>query len=696
MSWTNRKWVFAGLLAALLGACTTPSAPPNTLSGSVRLNLGGSGLSLPVLSTLERPTESTEIGWVPGEVIVKFRPGVSLQRLERLNAGGLELQRVRRLALENVELYRASASASVEAVARGLAARADVEWAQPNYLLRATATPNDPAYVAQWHYPAINMAQAWDAERGISNPVTVAVIDTGVLVRHPDLQGKVLPGYDFISDPRNSNDGDGRDPNADDPGDAPGEQSSYHGSHVGGTVAATTDNGAGVAGVSWGARILPVRVLGVQGGTVADIADSLVWAAGGAVQGVPANPNPAQVINMSLGGPRPCRDTPAYQEAINVAVGRGSIVVVAAGNSNQDTAGFTPASCSSVITVGATQFSGQRARYSNFGKRIDLMAPGGDVRADLNGDNYPDGVLSLGKNDQNGEFVYAFENGTSMAAPHVAGVIALMKSRDPSLNAARALDILRRTARPLTAAACTGQGPAQTPSDCGAGLIDAAAALQALGGSSPGPGPQPDFSLSLNPNSLSLRPGSSATVNLTVTGSGGFSGPVNFALSGQPSGVVGTFANGRLTLTTSPNLAAGSYALIVQGQGGGLSRSATLTLTVSSGSGSRPSVQGTFVLACFYLGNDCDSVKSRITQAVGSGTLASYGFTELAVGEYLMIAWKDSDGNEDINDGDFLGVYTQNGNAALVRPGSRNLDIPMEMVVSTNSDAARRLKTFLR
>jgi serine protease len=692
------KIFFTTALALLVAACNTTTEPQaGTLSGSVRLNIGQTYGAVPIVQTLPRPTPLSELGFVAGEVLVKFKSNVATQRLERLSADAATLQRVRSLALGNVVLYRSNTTASTQILVSALARRADVVWAQPNYIFLPLATPNDPAYSAQWHYPAINLPKAWELEKGNSRPVTVAVIDTGVLVNHPDLQGKLLPGFDFISNPQNAGDGNGRDNNPDDPGDDPNGQSSYHGSHVAGTVAANSNNGTGVAGVSWGAKILPVRVLGSQGGTVADIADAIVWASGGMVQGTPNNPNPAHVINMSLGGARPCTDTPAYQEAINVALGRGSMIVVAAGNNNQDTSGFTPASCSGVMTVGATQFSNQRAPYSNFGKRIDVMAPGGDTKADLNGDNHPDGVLSLGKNDQTGEFAYFFENGTSMAAPHVAGVVALMKAKDPSLNTARALDVLKRTARPLSAEACTGQGSSLGSGDCGAGLIDAAAALEALNGGN-NTNPQPDFSISPNPTSLSLKAESSATINLNVSGTNGFTGAVNFTLSGQPNGITGSFNNTVLTLNSTANVAGSTYALTIQGQSGNLTRSANLTLSVTTGNTSRPSVQGTYVLACHYLGNDCDTVKSRITQVVGSSSIASYGFTDLIAGEYLMIAWKDSDNNQDINTGDFVGVYTENGNFVLVKPNRKNLEIPLELVIdSTNStDAMRRIRAMWR
>lgn len=441
------KNIFAGLAGALVltmaacgggngGGTNPPPAAGDTLSGTVRL--GGSGSSAALPSSPHLFTAGRE-EFVPGEVIVRFKPGLSVQSVGSLSVNGVSLQRVRALGLVDTSLYRTNTdSAGTLRLVQGLKARGDVLWAQPNFIQRALKTPNDSFYSYQWHYPAINLSQAWDLEDGTSNPVTVAVVDTGVLVQHPDFAGKLLPGYDFITDPRQSNDGDGRDSNADDPGDSPGGDSSYHGSHVAGTIAAATNNGLGTAGISWGAKIVPVRVLGVGGGTLADIADGMLWAAGLSVAGVPANPNPAQILNMSLGGKGRCADSPAYQDVIDQLVAQGTIVVVAAGNSNMDAADFRPASCSGVITVGATEYQNARAPYSNFGPRIDVMAPGGDTGTDLNNDGKPDGVLSEHRDDKTNDYDYIFYNGTSMAAPHVAGVIALMKSKKPGLTGAEA------------------------------------------------------------------------------------------------------------------------------------------------------------------------------------------------------------------------------------------------------------------
>jgi len=674
---------------ALLAACgggnggTNPPPASNTLSGTVRL---GNKASSAQIASSGRLLSSDQEEFVPGEVIVRFKPSLSVQSVSSLSVGGVSLQRVRALGLESTGLYRASTdTAGTLRLVQGLRARGDVLWAQPNFIQRALKTPNDEFYPYQWHYPAINLPQAWDIEDGTSSPVTVAVVDTGVLVQHPDFAGKLLPGYDFITDPRQSNDGDGRDANADDPGDEPGGDSSYHGSHVAGTIAAATNNGTGTAGISWGAKIVPVRVLGVGGGTLADIADGMLWAAGVSVAGIPANPNPAQILNMSLGGKGRCADSPAYQDVINQLLAKGIIVVVAAGNSNEDAANFRPASCSGVITVGATEFQNARARYSNFGPRIDLMAPGGDVQADLNNDNFADGVLSEHRNDAKNDYDYVFYNGTSMAAPHVAGVIALMKSKKPALTVAEALDILRRTAHPLDGTACTGQGPDSHPgSDCGAGLIDAFAALQALDGGG-GTNPNPDFTLSLLPNSLVIPPGSSANTTLTVTRSGGFSDSLSLSLKGAPNGVTGSLNpsgnSATLTLNVAASVKPGSYALTLEAAGGGKTKTASLSLAVGT-SAAKPTLEGAYVIACFYLGNDCDQIKSRIIQVKGQ-TSGPYSFGDLAAGDYLLFGWKDLDGDKDVSAGDYLGAYVENGQIALVRPSKSGLNFALEEVQGT-------------
>lgn len=349
--------------------------------------------------------------------------------------------------------------------------------------MQIMATPSDPNYNQQWHYyestGGLNLPTAWDSSTGAG--VVVAVIDTGY-TSHSDLNANLLPGYDMISSASIANDGNGRDSDARDTGDATAanecndgrgaRRSSWHGTHVAGTVAAVTNNGRGIAGVAYNAKVVPIRALGKCGGRTSDIADGIIWAAGGSVPGVPSNPNPAKVINLSLGGAGACGSQ--TQAAINRAVSLGATVVVAAGNSNRNASNATPANCSNVVTVAAVGRNGGRASYSNFGSVVDIAAPGGDQRTGAS-----DGVLSTinsGTGAPAGES-YAYYQGTSMATPHVAGAVALMYSLDSSLTPAGVESILKSTARSFPA----------TCNSCGRGIVDAAAAVAAVGGTTPPP-----------------------------------------------------------------------------------------------------------------------------------------------------------------------------------------------------------------
>ena len=352
--------------------------------------------------------------------------------------------------------------------------------------------PNDPGYADQWHYKdgpnGINAEPAWDLSTG--EGVVVAVLDTGITA-HSELDGQQVPGYDFIIDTEVSVDGDGRDADPSDPGDWHSgecnifgipEDSSWHGTHVAGTVAAATNNGAGVAGVAFGAKVQPVRVLGKCGGYESDIIDAVTWASGGSVTGVPDNANPAEVINLSLGGSGAC--SVAEQAAYTAAAGRGTTVVVAAGNSGADAANYSPASCDDVITVSAVGPTGL-ADYSNFGSVVDVAAPGGSgvVPAE---DNVLS-TLNLGTQGPTTEG-YAWYAGTSMAAPHVAGIVALMQSAaETPKTPAEVKKILENTAY------ANGGFPAGCDYDapCGTGVVDARAAVAVANGSEPLPADPP-------------------------------------------------------------------------------------------------------------------------------------------------------------------------------------------------------------
>ncbi len=427
------------------------------------------------------------------------------------NGRALGLTSLRRLAVgpEVIQSNRPLDHAEAETLMRQLAADPNVEYVEVDQRMTIALTPNDPSLSSQWAFgtttAGINVRPAWDQATGTG--VVVAVIDTGI-TSHPDLNANVLPGYDFISVAADARDGNGRDSNPADEGDwaaanecysgSPASNSSWHGTHVAGTIAAVTNNSTGVAGTAFNAKILPVRVLGKCGGYTSDIADAITWASGGTVSGVPANTTPAEVINMSLGGSGTCSTT--YQNAINGAVGRGTTVVVAAGNSAANVSGSVPANCANVIAVAATTSSRAKASYSNYGTGIDISAPGSSIQSTLNSGTTTPGSAS-----------YASYNGTSMATPHVAGVVALMQSVAPTpLTPAQVESTIKSTAASFS---CS-QG-------CGAGLLDANAAVTAaLGGGTTTP-----------PTGNTLQDG------VPVTGLGASSGSeLNYTVT-VPSGV---------------------------------------------------------------------------------------------------------------------------------------------------------------
>nr|WSX54841.1 S8 family serine peptidase [Streptomyces sp. NBC_00974] len=386
-----------------------------------------------------------------------------------------------------VSLGGATAPADAAAVMDQFRADPDVAYVEPDSRAYALAVaPDDTEYAKQWDLfepvAGMNVQAAWDKSTG--SGVTVAVIDTGY-VAHSDVAANIVAGYDFISTASAARDGNGRDNNPADQGDwsaaeecgtgSKASDSSWHGTHVAGTIAAAANNAKGVAGIAYNAKIQPVRVLGKCGGATSDIVDAITWASGGSVAGVPANATPAKVINMSLGGSGAC--TSSYQNAINAAVGRGTTVVVAAGNSNADAAGFTPASCNNVINVAASNRTGDRSFYSNFGAIIDVAAPGGETRraTDTPGTvtTPENGILSSLNSGTTtpGAEIYKPYQGTSMAAPHVAGLAALLAAAKPSLTPAQIEAAIKANARPL-AGNCTG--------GCGSGLADAAATVTAV------------------------------------------------------------------------------------------------------------------------------------------------------------------------------------------------------------------------
>ncbi len=335
----------------------------------------------------------------------------------------------------------------------------------------------EPYWSVQWNLGStwgIKAPQAWPLSTGVG--AVVGIIDTGITA-HPDLSGSstaivggdVLPGYDFISNAAAAHDGGGRDA---DPTDVyPG--SSFHGTHVAGIIGARLD-GQGVVGTAPGVRVQPLRTLGEGGGSEADIMAAMRWGAGLTVPGMSANPTPDDVLNLSLGGTSSCSF--AMQQTVNDVLAKGVAIVVAAGNSHQAVATSQPANCKGVIRVAATGATGQLAGYSNYGTPmlpVTVAAPGGS--SEPNPANGRTGEVVSTSNDGTtgvGNPTYISMAGTSMAAPHVSGVVALLKSARPSLTPAQLTAILQRSASALSSAC--------DPSVCGAGIVDAAAAVADL------------------------------------------------------------------------------------------------------------------------------------------------------------------------------------------------------------------------
>ena len=441
-------------------------------------------------------------------LIVKLRDSSSLRtqvatmmRVDRFTAAaaaaGVALTHQREMALgaHVMALDRRMSVAEAAAIAARLEQNPDVEFAQPDIRRHPLRTTDDPDLGAQFYLGAsassgIDAFTAWDVTTGSPN-VVVAVVDTGYLP-HADLAGRILPGYDFISVPLVANDGDGRDTDASDPGDwmtaadvaspffkgagCTVEDSSWHGTGVTGIIAANSNNGQWLAGIDWAAKILPVRVLGKCGGDDSDILDGIAWAAGLSVPGVPPNPYPAQVINLSIGGPGDC--SPAYHSVLGAALSHGitRAIVAAAGNESADVSTSAPANCTEVIAVAATTRFGSLASYSNFGTGVALSAPGGDS---------PLGSGGIAVLFNHGTTVpdvdtWAKGAGTSYSAPMVSAVASLVLGIAPTLDASHLRALLVSTATPFPG------GVDCDTSRCGAGIVNAhAAVVAALAGAPP-------------------------------------------------------------------------------------------------------------------------------------------------------------------------------------------------------------------
>lgn len=462
-----------------------------------------------------------------GEVLVKPRAGFELQDdlsrrgLSRIDQIGDDVLQVA-ADLGAITDENARARTTV-ALVRSLAASPRVEYAELNRLRRAYGglppfVPNDPFIALQWHYELIRLPEAWaEVQNFVTAPgpdVLVGVIDTGRRP-HPDLDANTLVAgyeYDFISSSSSAGDGNGPDANAFDPGDGQGLiPSSYHGTHVAGTIAAVCDNAVGVTGVgsvpvgmpaTSRVKVVHLRVLGTDGGTDADIARSLRYAAGLQNPGYPLITTKLDIVNMSLGGPG---SSASVQNAVNAARNNQVTIFAASGNENSGVPSY-PAAYTNVISVAAVDQNSVRSPYSNFHASVDLCAPGGDTSVDSNGDGYVDGVLST-LIDGAGVGNYVFYQGTSMACPHAAGLAAMMKVVSPALLSAEIEADLISSATDL--------GVVGRDNLYGFGLINALRAVQVAG-----TGTEATPVLGANPSTLNFAPDTSE-LTLSLVNLGG-------------------------------------------------------------------------------------------------------------------------------------------------------------------------------
>jgi serine protease len=592
-----------------------------------------------------------------GEVIVRFRAdaatlkqhalsgnakaeAVSAVLAKRAAALGTRVGRTLEAGApvgERMQVVR-QAGADAAELAQRLAADPDVEFAEPNGRQRRlqAVPPNDPLYplisrqpngpdAGQWYLrrpdttfrSSIDIETAW--ARGFGNAgVVVAVLDTGVRFEHPDLGrvangGRLLPGYDFVTDTTVANDGDGRDADPSDPGDwiataeagvgmfsdCEASDSSWHGTATSSLVGAATQNAVGMAGVAPGVLVLPVRVLGKCFGRDSDIQAAMRWAAGIHVDGVPDNPNPAKVLNLSLGSTGAC--SAGYQAAVDEVVARGVVIVAAAGNSAGEPVG-TPANCNGVLAVGAVRHAGSKVGFSDLGSQIAISAPGGNcINIGINEPClYPIlAALNAGLTTPQGAIwsdSYDYTVGTSFSAPLVAGAVGLMLSQNAALTVTQVKTLLQGTVRPFptnTGSAgtlacnvpakgvqqlecyCPNPGGANYPL-CGAGMLDAGSAVNAAAAGL--------AVIDVTPGAASALRGQAVTLSSTrsVAAAGRTIASWNWTLvsgGGAVSAFTGGVTGASATLTPT---AVGTFVVrLTATDTAGASNTATVSVTVS-------------------------------------------------------------------------------------------------------------------
>lgn len=542
---------------------------------------------------------------------------------------------------------------------KALRTRADVASADLNYIRRPLLVPNDTLYPSQWNLAMTNLPAAWDLTQG-SADVVVAVVDSGVLAAHPDLAGRLCTptedcaGYDFVSDPTSGADSDGIDSDPEDPGVGVGQSVAFHGTQIAGILGAVGDNSIGVAGVDWTSRIMPVRVVGTLGGTSYDLIQGVRYAAGLSNDSGTTPLKIANIINLSLGGNGYSQ---VEQDLFNQVYAAGIFVFASAGNTTTNIPLY-PATYSGVVSVSAVDFNKALAPYSNYGAAVDVAAPGGDLNTDLNSDLIPDGILSTsGDGLIPLDYNYIPDQGTSMAAPQVAGMAALMLAIDPLLLPTEFDAML---AGGLLTEDLGDDGPAVRNDSFGYGLIDVHKALLAAedlaaGGSLPA-------TLFLSPSrlnfpaattSLPLTLSNGGGGTLTVTGSVASGGWIRVDTSAADTDGLGTYR----VLIDRSGLTDGTYAETIRFTTVP-SGSYTLNLLVQVGAGT---VANTGVQTIRLL----DSASGTVLQTLNldadplNGTYA-YRFSDLSPGSFLISASSDLDHDgQSCDPGEACGGYPQ-------------------------------------
>ncbi len=525
-------------------------------------------------------------------------------------------------------------------------------YVEPNFIRTVMVEPDDTYYDLQtWHYEMINLPEAWDIETG-SSGVIVAVLDTGERF-HPDLSSRQTSGYDFISNPSSARDGNGYDSNPRDEGDLWfGNGSTWHGTHVAGTIGALSNNGTGVSGVTWATELMTIRVLGRFGGTDFDIAQGLLYAAGRPNASGQVPLARAHVANMSLGGPG---FNQTLGDACAVARAAGVVVIAAAGNEGSSSPSY-PAAYPGVVSVSAVGSNRGITSYSNFGATIDIAAPGGSMGLDLTADGYPDGVLSTLIDDTAGlQPIYQFSEGTSMACPHVAGVAALLLSADPTLSPADVEMHLFDSAQDL--------GAPGRDDLYGHGLVDAFAALRELGGGAAPGGPV----LQASPDVLNFGL-TTAALDVTIANVGGDGSFLDVTgTSATTDGVIDWITNVTLIGDPTPSqssrlvrifvsragLPEGAHRGSVEIQSNGGTQTIDVVVQAPSPLPPPPPDIDVYVVAVRV-----DEDEPERFVVVNPSQTLSYEFGTLPVGDYAFIASTDLDEDGVLcEDGEYCGAW---------------------------------------